>query len=345
MGTTIREIAKQAGVSPSTVSRVLNRKGNISRETQSKVISVARSLGYPVPSDRVQAEGQVAAGTVAIVYNKRLSPLVTDPFYGAVVAGMEESLQQLGYRVLLRSIDGADGYEGLFEQDSAGNHNDGLLLVGCDVNLDVLREAKEKDIPVVLVDNEAKEDNVDSVVSDNEAAAKCAIQHFYALGHRKIAFIGGPQSHVSLVQRYKGYVGALEDFGINFNGKWAIFAGSVEIHGPQIGYEGTCELMEGPERPTAIFADNDMTALGVLKALHEKGIKVPEEVSVIGFDNIEVSAHTHPPLTTVHIPKMQMGSLAARRLVDLIQGKDTAPIKTVVYGTLVIRDSTTHLSM
>lgn len=345
MGITIREIAKQAGVSPSTVSRVLNRKGNISRETQFKVISVARSLGYPVPDDRVQVEGLVAAGTVAIVYNKRLSPLVTDPFYGAVVAGIEEGLQQLGYRVLLRSIDGADGYAGLFEQDSAGNHNDGLLLVGCDVSLDVLNEAKERDIPVVLVDNESKEGKVDSVVSDNEAAAKCAMEHFHALGHHKIAFIGGPQNHVSLAQRYKGYVSALEDFGMDVRKEWVIFAESVELHGPEIGYEGTSRLMEMPERPTAIFADNDMTALGVLKALHEKGIKVPEEVSVIGFDNIEVSAHTHPRLTTMHIPKMQMGSLAARRLVDLIQGMDVAPIKTVVYATLVIRDSTTHLAM
>lgn len=345
MGTTIREIAKQAGVSPSTVSRVLNRKGNISKETQSKVISVARSLGYPVPGDRIPAEGQVAAGTVAIAYNKRLSPLVTDPFYGAVVAGMEESLQQLGYRVLLRSIDGADGYAGLFEQDSAGNQNDGLLLVGCDVSPDVLSEASERDMPVVLVDNESKEANIDSVVSDNEAAAKCAIQHFYTLGHRKIAFIGGPQSHVSLAQRYKGYVSALHEFGMDFLKRWVIFAESVDIHGPEIGYEGTCRLIEGPERPTAIFADNDMTAVGVLKALHEKGVRVPEEISVIGFDNIEVSAHTHPRLTTMHIPKMQMGSLAARRLVDLIQGKDLAPIKTVVYATLVIRDSTTHVSM
>jgi len=343
MGTTIREIARQAGVSPSTVSRVLNRKGNISRETQSKVISVARSLGYPIPGDRVQAEGSAAAGTVAIVYNKRLSPLVTDPFYGTVVAGMEESLQRLGYRVLLRSIDGVDGHAGLFEQDSAGNHIDGLLLVGCDVSPDVMSEAKERDIPIVLVDNELKEGGVDSVVSDNEAAAKCGMQHFYALGHRKIAFIGGPQSHVSLAQRYKGYVGALGDFGIDYDKRWTVFAESVETHGPEIGYEGTCKLMEGPKRPTAIFADNDMTALGVLKALHEKDIKVPEEVSVIGFDNIEVSAHTHPPLTTMHIPKMQMGSLAAGRLADLIQGKDLAPIKIVVYATLVIRDSTTHL--
>jgi len=158
------------------------------------------------------------------------------------------------------------GMQGLFEQDSAGNHNDGLLLVGCDVSLDVLNEAKERDIPVVLVDNESKEGKVDSVVSDNEAAAKCAMEHFHALGRRKIAFIGGPQNHVSLAQRYKGYVSALEDFGMDVRKEWVIFAESVELHGPEIGYEGTSRLMEMPERPTAIFADNDMTALGVLKA-------------------------------------------------------------------------------
>jgi DNA-binding LacI/PurR family transcriptional regulator len=343
MATTIREIAKLAGVSPSTVSRVLNRKGNISKQTQSRVISVARSLGYPVPSDRSKAEGAMAAGTVAIVYNRRLSPLVTDPFYGAVVAGIEEGLQELGYRVFLRSIDSANGHTGLFEQDSSGNHNDGLLLVGCDASLDIVSESKKRDIPVVLVDNESKEGRVDCIVSDNEAAAKKAMQHLYALGHRKIGFIGGPQSHVSLAQRYKGYVSTLQGFGIDFRKRWVVFAESVETHGPEIGYEGTHKLMDGPESPTAIFADNDMTALGALKALHEKGIKVPEEVSVIGFDNIEVSAHTHPPLTTMHIPKMQMGSLAARRLVDLICDKDVAPIKTVVYATLILRDSAAHL--
>lgn len=345
MGATIREIAKLAGVSPSTVSRVLNRKGNISRQTQSRVISVARSLGYPVPSDKIQAEGSVAVGTVSIVYNKRLSPLVTDPFYGAVVAGIEESLQQLGYRVFLRSIDGTNGHMGLFGEDSAGNHNDGLLLVGCDASLDIVSEAEDRGIPIILVDNESKEGRVDCIVSDNEGASSNAMHYLHTLGHRKIGFIGGPQSHVSLAQRYRGYVSALQEFEIDFRRGWVIFAESVEAHGPEIGYEGTCKLMEATERPTAIFADNDMTALGVLKALHEKGIKVPEEVSVIGFDNIEVSAHTHPPLTTMHIPKMQMGSLAARRLVDLIRGKDMAPIKTVVYATLVVRNSATHLSI
>ncbi|MDI6637836.1 MAG: substrate-binding domain-containing protein, partial [Bacillota bacterium] len=103
--------------------------------------------------------------------------------------------------------------------------------------------------------------------------------------------------------------------------------------------EGTLRLMDLPQPPTAIFADNDMTALGVLKALHERGIRVPDEVSVIGFDDIQVASHTHPPLTTMHIPKQQLGSIAARRLVDIINGVDPAPVKIVIRATLVVRGS------
>ncbi|MGE5571821.1 MAG: LacI family DNA-binding transcriptional regulator [Bacteroidota bacterium] len=384
MDTTIREIARQAGVSPSTASRALSRKGRISERTRSRVLNVARSLGYRPRAEAVDAAtgprawhgagggrnstgnssgnsgvsssgsgggagASVGAGagvsgglsaSIGIVFNRRLSSLVTDPFYGAVVAGIEESLQNLGYRVFLRSIDGAGDNSGLFA-DQAGENGcsgfRGLLLVGCDVHPQVARTARERGIPVVLVDNELPGEPVDCVVSDNEAATRSAIEHLYRSGHRRIAFVGGPQSHISLAQRYAGYTKALDELRLPSHRRWVVFSESVDRHGPQIGYEGTLRLMDLPQSPTAIFADNDMTALGVLKALHERGIRVPDEVSVIGFDDIQVASHTHPPLTTMHIPKQQLGSIAARRLVDIINGVDPAPIKIVIRATLMTR--------
>ncbi|MGE5594023.1 MAG: LacI family DNA-binding transcriptional regulator [Betaproteobacteria bacterium] len=372
MDTTIREIARQAGVSPSTVSRALRRKGRISERTRSRVLNVARSLGYrarvdvaddpALPVTRPKAGGGTATGSafagpagvggvtatltggpggrvnIGIVFNRRLSSLVTDPFYGAVVAGIEESLQRLGYRVFLRSIDGAGDNADLFAADQTGETGfAGLLLVGCDVHPQVARTARERGIPVVLVDNELPNEPVDCVVSDNEAATRCAIEYLYDSGHRRVGFVGGPQSHISLAQRYAGYRKALSEFGMPSHRKWTVFSESVDRHGPQIGYEGALRLMDLPQPPTAIFADNDMTALGVLKALHERGIRVPDEVSVIGFDDIQVASHTHPPLTTMHIPKQQLGSVAARRLVDIISGMDPAPVKIVIRATLVVR--------
>ncbi|HHY32510.1 MAG TPA: LacI family transcriptional regulator [Firmicutes bacterium] len=377
MDTTIREIARQVGVSPSTVSRALRREGRISETTRARVLAVARSLGYHVPGDVAAEPAQLRAplnadagaapggviltgprspkgatatpgqgpgpgprgrANIGIVFNRRLSSLVTDPFYGAVVAGIEESLQRLGLRVFLRSIDGAGDNADFFAADQTGETGfAGLLLVGCDVHPRVARIAREKGIPVVLVDNELPDEPVDCVVSDNEAAARCAIEYLYRSGHRRVGFVGGPQSHISLAQRYAGYVKALGEFGMEFHRKWTVFAESVDRHGPQIGYEGALGLMDLAQPPSAIFADNDMTALGVLKALHERGVRVPDEVSVIGFDDIQVASHTHPPLTTMHIPKQQLGSVAARRLVDIIDGVDPAPVKIVIRATLVVR--------
>lgn len=356
MDTTIREIARQAGVSPSTASRALNRKGRISERTRSRVLNVARSLGYRPRAEAVGAAmgpgnwlgggvGRSSSGNggaggsngIGIVFNRRLSSLVTDPFYGAVVAGIEESLQRLGYRVFLRSIDGAEDNRNLFADQAGENGLAGLLLVGCDVHPQVAAAARGNGIPVVLVDNELPGEPVDCVVSDNEAATRSAIEHLCRCGHRRIAFVGGPQSHISLAQRYAGYAKALDEFGLPFHRRWTVFSESVDKHGPQIGYEGTLRLMDLPQPPTAVFADNDMTALGVLKALHERGIKVPGEVSVIGFDDIQVAGHTHPPLTTMHIPKQQLGSIAARRLVDIINGVDPTPVKIVIRVTLVVR--------
>ncbi|NLG80137.1 MAG: LacI family transcriptional regulator [Firmicutes bacterium] len=358
MDTTIREIARQAGVSPSTVSRALNRRGRISERTRSRVLNVARSLGYRARTEAMDAAAGPATSrsgdgsgsstsiggtsgsgraSIGIVFNRRLSSLVTDPFYGAVVAGIEESLQKLGYRVFLRSIDGAGDNSDLFADQAGESGFTGLLLVGCDVHPQVARTAREKGIPVVLVDNELPGEPVDCVVSDNEAATRCAIEHLYQSGHRRVGFVGGPQSHISLAQRYAGYTKALDELRMPSHRRWVVFSESVDKHGPQIGYEGTLRLMDLPQPPTAIFADNDMTALGVLKALHERGIRVPDEVSVIGFDDIQVASHTHPPLTTMHIPKQQLGSIAARRLVDIINGVDPAPVKIVIRATLVVR--------
>ncbi|MGE5572258.1 MAG: LacI family DNA-binding transcriptional regulator [Clostridia bacterium] len=370
MDTTIREIARQAGVSPSTVSRALRRKGRISESTRSRILNVARSLGYralagaagaSIASARQIASASTDGSTgslvrgcgstgstsgntgasgpesVGIVFNRRLSSLVTDPFYGAVVAGIEETLQELGYRVFLRSIDGAGDNADLFAGQAGGSGFAGLLLIGCDVHPQVAKTAHEKGIPVVLVDNELPGEPVDCVVSDNEVATRCAIEYLYRFGHRRVGFVGGPQSHISLAERYAGYAKALDQLRMSSHRKWIVFSESVDKHGPQIGYEGTLRIMDLPQPPTAIFADNDMTALGVLKALHERGIGVPDEVSVIGFDDIQVASHTHPPLTTMHIPKQQLGSVAARRLVDIIKGVNPAPLKIIVRATLVVR--------
>jgi DNA-binding LacI/PurR family transcriptional regulator len=331
---TLKDIAAALGISVTTVSRALTGQGRISDKTREKVLNKALEMGYDVktaPSSRGEHK------QICIVFNSRLQSLSSDPFYGTVMVGVENECQKYGSKVFLQTISQPDDHS-LWDLHKAGRL-DGLILVGADVYPSIVEQAKEYQIPTVLIDNWIPGLAVDSVVSDNRGGIMRLVNYLVSQGHRRIGFIGGPLSHRSLQERYDGYRAALRENGIARKHEWGWIHSQP---GPQVdqGREGMEALLARGMPVTAVITDNDSTALGVLQACDQAGVKVPEDVSLVGFDNVEASAYVNPPLTTVHIPKQRMGAIAARRLHELMEGRDADITLRITLGTeLIIRKS------
>lgn len=338
MRVTLRDIAQATGVSPATVSRILNNKGRVGKETAARVLEAARSLGYPGVAQPAPGAADLSHG-VGVLFNRRLHSLVTDPFYGEVMVGIEETLRDLGYHLILRSISEDEVGEGIIQRFHAEIRVDGLLLTGCDIPVGAIRQARESGIPCILVDNEVPEMPVDAVIARNRQGVWDVVRYLYQAGHRRIGYIGGPQTHVTLAERYRGYLEASRAFGLQPDRSIISVQDDTGRYGAEVGYYGALSILASRRRPTAIIADNDLAAIGALKALQEKGVEVPAEVSLFGFDDIPLAAHTHPPLSTVRVPRRQMGTHAALRLVELIEKRHTAPFTIVLHTTLVPRAS------
>ncbi len=338
MAVTIHDVAREAGVSLSTVSRVFNNKGNISNETKEKVIAVAARLGYRPRSYKKQES--TAKKNIGIIFSKRLSSLILDPFYGQVMAGVEDVLVPHNYKLFFQTISGKTSddlavIDGLIKDEKIA----GLILTGYDIEREIILKIKKSNIPLVLADNELWDENIDCVVNDNLAGTRKIVNHLIELGHQKIAFCGGPLSHLSLKERYQGYKQALKEAGLRKKEEWVYFC--EPTFNIEDGYEAAMNIFASASQvPTAVFAANDTIALGVMKAIKELGYSIPEELSVAGFDDIQLAEHTVPTLTTVRIFKNEMGALAGKRLHELIEGINPKPMKLVMSVDLVIREST-----
>ncbi|MDI9485098.1 MAG: LacI family DNA-binding transcriptional regulator [Bacillota bacterium] len=338
MSVTLKDIAEELGVSVTTVSRALTGRGRVSPQTRQQVMEKASELGYNFAS----SGNSTAQSSICVVFNARLHSLSADPFYSTVMVGVENECQKYGSKVFFQTIDKPHDTS-LWELHERGQL-DGLILVGADVFPSVVEQAKSLAVPVVLVDNWLPDLPVDCVVTDNRGGIMRLVNYLVSQGHERIGFIGGPLSHRSLQERYDGYRAALRENGIARKHEWGwIHAES----GPQAdkGREGMEALIERGLPVTALITDNDSTALGVLQACAAAGIKVPKDLSLVGFDNVKLSEYVNPPLTTVHIHKRRMGAMAARRLHELITGQDAdVPLRITLGTELVIRDSVRPLS-
>jgi len=334
---TLKDIAAKLDLSVTTVSRALTGQGRISQQTRQQVMEKAHEMGY----DFKPAKSDIALKNICIVFNARLQSLPADPFYGTVMVGVENECQKYGYKVFFQTIAHSDD-SSLWELHKSG-HLDGLIFVGADVYAGIIQQAKSYDIPAVLVDNWLPDMTVDCVVTDNRGGIMRLVNYLVSQGHERIGFIGGPLSHRSLQERYDGYRAALRENGIVRKHEWGWIHSEP---GPQVdqGREGMEALLERGMPVTAIITDNDSTALGVLQACDSAGIKVPEDLSLVGFDNVELSEYVNPPLTTVHIHKHRMGAMAARRLHELLVNKDAdVPLRITLGTELIIRKSVKQL--
>ncbi|HWQ15214.1 MAG TPA: LacI family DNA-binding transcriptional regulator [Roseiflexaceae bacterium] len=330
---TIKDVADAAGVSPAAVSLFLNDRPGISQATRERIAAAIRSLGYvPRANNRRAASGAF----VGMLVERLPLPVHADHFYAGVLQGLQAEAERLGYNLALSVVDPAQG--GL-PRLIAEQHAAGIVAVGGgDITDALLDRVAEEGVPLVAVDNQSRTRSIDCVVTDNQQGAYALTQHLLALGHRRIAFIQGPAKYKSLGERYQGYCQALREAGLPLDERLVQPAISSGI--PRKGYREMQRLLELDPLPTAVFAASDRTAVGALDAIRERGLRVPDDISLAGFDGVALGEYANPPLTTVRTRTYEMGVAAMQRLDALIGGRAVAPMRLVLYTDLVVRQST-----
>lgn len=338
----IRDIAKAAGVSTSTVSRVFNR-GNkyssISEEAYRRVMDAANELRYR-PNLLARNLRTRKTKTIGLIVSD-----VEDPFVATIVKGTEKAIRQAGYVCTLANAAHSTEGQRLYADFFAHSMVDGILMTGFAGPRDdeALFPFISDDprvlirIPVVLIGHEFRDDRIVAVTADNVRGAREAVEHLLNLGHRRIVYIKGNHHHSEL--RLQGYREAFRVAGLTVDPGLVLPGGNTA----QEGYWAMKSFLQKSKPPTAVFCFSDLIAFGAIRALAEGGLGVPDHCSVVGFDNIEVSAFSNPPLTTVTQPGFQMGYLAADWLTRLIGGETFDEKRKIILPTeLVIRSSTTR---
>jgi LacI family transcriptional regulator len=324
---TIFDVAKEADVSFATVSRVVNGKGNVSAETRERVVQAMARTGYVVNR---QARG-LAGGRYQVV--GLVVPDLDTSYIGEIVRGIDEALAAVSYDLMLYTTHRRKTREAAFATSLTRGMTDGLLLVLPTNPGAYLDSIRRRGFPFVLIDHGGVEESGPSVGATNHRGAYEATSYFAQLGHRRIAFITGNLELGCAVERLAGYRAALSDLGLPDDPD---LVREGDFHEP-LGYERARELMALPEPPTAIFAANDVSAFGALDAIRDAGKRVPDDVSVIGFDDIPDAAATRPPLTTIRQPLRAMGRLATRMLLEFIENPNRAVERVDLPTELVVR--------
>jgi LacI family transcriptional regulator len=308
---TIRDVAKIAGVSEATVSRWMNGRLAVRPETAERIESAMRSLEY-VPSLVAQTLVTKASRTLGVLLAD-----ISNPFFASLTRTIENAAQSLGYAVIVCNSESDPDKEMNYIQLLTRKYIDGILFLSNSKDGAGIRNALTAQIPLVIVDEDLDGVTLHGVFVDNTRGAYEAVAHLIALGHRRIAHIAGLPVH-STPLRLEGYRHALEDHGISFEQSLIRFS-NFQAEG---GREAAATLLAQRERPTAVFAGNDLMALGVIQAAWEASLRVPEDVAVVGFDDIPLAASLVPPLTTVAQPIAEIGRVAVSMLVSLIEGRE-----------------------
>jgi LacI family transcriptional regulator len=329
---TIADIAREAQVSTTAVSLYLHNKPGLGEGTRERIAQAVDKLGY---MPRGQRRGNASA-LIGLLVEELPLPLFSDIFYAEMVQGLESRARQLGYHTVLTVVDppASNNIPTLVAERQVA----GLVAVGGgDLTDEFIASIASLAVPLVLVDNYLLEGAADCVLPDNEMGAYNATRHLIERGHRRIAVIMGPAKYKPLIDRQQGYLRAMMEAGLGPDPE--LMQPSLSKGVPNKGYREMHALLARPQRPTAVFCVSDRTAFGALTAVKEVGLRVPEDIALVGFDDVRESEHTNPPLTTVRVPKREMGVVAAQRLTDLIKHPqaDVPPLKLVLPTYLVIR--------
>ncbi len=318
-----------ARVSAKTVSRVINNDSHVSRVTRARVQDVVARLGYrPNPLARGLATRKTRSVGLVIAD-------INNPFFPEVVRGIEDQATPRGYHVILLDTDEDRSNEARSIEFLLAEHVDGLIVCGSRAPGSILLDVARR-LPLVLINRMLPGQVAWTVMTDNYLGGHRATSHLLSLGHRRIGYLGGPALSQASRQRLRGYRAALRDYGLPYDPR-LIAAGRPEISG---GRDVAARVIGMNEPPTALFAYDDLMAIGAVEEITRRGLRVPEDVAVVGFDDIELAKFATPPLTTVSQPKYQLGREATRLLLALLNEEHAPRRRTVVLPpTLIVRTS------
>jgi LacI family transcriptional regulator len=335
---TSQQVAKKAGVSRTTVSFVLNDVPgtNISEETRARVLRAAAELGYvPNAAARSLVSGQTL--TIGLVVS-HAEHLQVDAYIPQLLYSISHTSHQHGYRVLLETVEDVSRTDAYLEL-VRGQRIDGLIVLNLRSDDKQLPELIRRNFPVVLIGFrqwEGLEEKIFAVETDDLAASRQATQHLIALGHTRIAHITfSPENYYATQSRHRGYRLAIEAAGIEYNPVLVQFGN----YSAASGYTAMQRLLNHKPYPTALFAGNDTIALGAMAAIHEKGLGIPQDIAVVGYDDIPTAPYMIPPLTTVRIPAVEQGRLAVELLSRLMRGVSPEHPHIRLPAPLVVRES------
>lgn len=328
---TIREVASRAGVSPTTVSHVINNTRFVSAEARQRVLDAMAELNYR-PNVLARSLRRGETRTLGLIL-----PDSANPFFAEIARAIEDAAFSAGYNVILGNSENELAKEQVYVDVLVNKQVDGLIFVATGDHSPSLEHLTRNGLPVVVVDRRLSNLEVDTVLTDNLQGGLSAARYLLNLGHRRIACITGPSNLTPSAERVIGYRRALEEHGLPVEEN---LIRKGDFH-PRSGYHAAVELIRSQPPPTAIFICNDMMAIGALRALSEAGLRVPQDCSLIGFDDIELASFITPPLTTIRQDKAALAEAAVTLLLERIAEPDL-PARTRILPTQLIERLSTR---
>ncbi|WP_438347946.1 LacI family DNA-binding transcriptional regulator [Paenibacillus sp. FA6] len=330
--TTIYDIAKKAGYSPTTVSKVFNNYTDVSAQTRQTILQVAKELGY-LPNAHARTLTTKKSWTIGVLFVESSGIGMQHPFFSAVIESFKQVAVSKGYALMFISKDVGGNKSGYLENCKIRGV-DGVVVILSDYEDPYFQELLDSDIPCVILDYVTSQAH--TVYSDNHEGSLLAVEYLHSLGHRRIAHISGGMNTFAGSNRVQGYEMAMASLALERQESYIVHSTYYSI---ESGYAAMMGLLDLPDRPTAVFAAGDHLALGAMRAAKERGLSIPKDLSIVGFDNIELSQYITPALTTIAQDTVLMGHEAAEILIRSIDDPSLVLESVVLPVNLVIRDS------
>ena len=328
MGATLKDVAREARVSTATVSRVINGHGNVNDATRTRILGVVERMRY-VPDSVARSLSTGLTNTIGV-----LLPDLYGEYFSEIIRGIDQAARRRGLHLLLSGVHGSAA-EAALAISALRGRVDGLLIMSPYADSEFLADHFADDTPAVLMNSPVRGNSHSSFCLDNRGGARAMVEHLARCGHRRLAFIAGPGDNCDAAERLAGYREALA--AIPSAAPEIVVAGDFS---EDSGYRAGQELLALATRPDAVFAANDMMALGCLSAFNEAGVSVPNAIALAGFDDIPIARYVSPPLTTVRVRMAELGASALQRLAATISAPDTTPATAeTLPAELVIRAS------
>jgi LacI family transcriptional regulator len=331
-GLTLEDIARKAGVSRSTASRVVNHHPHVSDGVRKRVLQVIQENGYQ-PHAAARTLASQRSWMIGLIVPQTVSALFTDTFYPHLTQGIASACNDNNYTLSLFLVSTREDEEDIFPRVARKGFLDGLLVQSGQIGDQLIEKLMRADIPLVIIGRPFHPKGISYVDVDNVNAAREAVTHLISLGYKRVGTIAGPSNTTVGIDRLEGYLKALKDNSLSVDESLIVESDFTE----QDGYQAMQKLL--PVKPRAVFAASDIIALGAMRAVKEAGLRVPEDVAFVGFDDQPLSTKPDPELTTIHQPVYRLGGRAVETLIDLIENGNDMARTTIMETQLIVRQS------